>query len=61
MAELVKTIAEGQTRMTEALVLSRGKELAFLDNKGAAKFEKVKGDEGSYSGKQKALSPLFFS
>ena len=48
VTELVRTIADGQTRMTEELVRSRGKELTLVDNWGVAKPEKFKGDEGSY-------------
>ena len=48
VTELVRTIADGQTRMTEELVRSRGKELTLVDNRGVAKPEKFKGDEGSY-------------
>ena len=45
VTELVRTIADGQTRMTEELVRSRGKELTLVDNRGVAKPEKY---EGSY-------------
>ena len=48
MSELVRTIAEGQTRMTEELVRSRGKELTLVDNRGVAKPDKFKGDEANY-------------
>ena len=41
VTELVRTIADGQTRMTEELVRSRGKELTLVDNRGVAKPEKV--------------------
>ena len=48
MTELVRIIANGQIRMIEELVRSRGKALTLVDNRGVAKPEKFKGDEGGY-------------
>ena len=48
LTALVETIATGQAKMTEELVRSRGKEMTLIDNRGVAKPEKFKGDEGNY-------------
>ncbi|CAE7256390.1 CACNA1B [Symbiodinium sp. CCMP2592] len=48
MTDLVRTIADGQTRMTEELVRSRGKELTLVDNRGVAKPDRFKGEESHY-------------
>ena len=54
MADLVNTIAEGQTRLIDQLVRSRGKELTFVDNRGIAKPEKTRETKAAtFNGKRK--------